>query len=402
MQDDGDEGDGVGPWEYSERAMHLVAAYQRKFPQLFARLSTAEFEREYSISQLFGPGDAGFTAIDRVRQWLSQLDTNGKPMVPVTTVAMPHAAVRAVERAAEARKLQLTKAPPKKVLVDGVSVESLFRKDSVSPTDVYWEASNSQPRIGDRVRNLSADTVPFGMRGTVISTHADSNCVEVAFDEDFMGGVTLHAVCSSRRGALLPWGSLLQLSGADAAAQAARIRSKFRTMQDMGLGKGGVKKVQRQKKNQKKKQQQQRQEQQRATQQQQLLQVLSAGGGKLSTGPTPAPAPAAPFVEGDEDEEKEEDGDSGDDDLADYWALLQSRAKAKKTGGARAGRQRPGAASKTRVQAQTKSKPKTPAQNRPQVKAPKDKSAMLTPDALSPVNAQAVEAAPRESHPRTI
>lgn len=46
---------------------------------------------------------------------------------------------------------------------------------------------------------MRARGVPFGMWGTVVAIHGHSGCVEVVFDEEFIGGSTLHGMCSNYR-----------------------------------------------------------------------------------------------------------------------------------------------------------------------------------------------------------
>lgn len=56
--------------------------------------------------------------------------------------------------------------------------------------------------IAVRIVNMRAKGVPFGLWGTVVACHSHSGCVEVVFDEEFIGGSTLHGMCSNyRRGA---------------------------------------------------------------------------------------------------------------------------------------------------------------------------------------------------------
>ena len=338
----------------------------RKFPELFQRLMTADWEREYSISTLFGPGDMGFSAIERVRLWLAQLDTAGRPMVPVTTSAMPQAATKAVERAAEARKLQLAKMPASAKLVDGIMLEHVFRRDSVTATEVFWESSNNPPQLGDRVRNLCADTVPFGLQGTVISTHGDSNCVEVVFDEEFLGGTTLGGVCSSRRGKLIPWGKVLQISGAPPPQQRTH---RQRTLGEMGLPNlalAGSKAPKKKKKKaaaadgsgvapaseKKKKKASKKKAAATAMAAAPTMPAAPTGAaaganimamlGVGSAGGTAPPAPAlnaganimAMIGVGGAGADETKAAESSDDEdvLSDYWAMLQATAKAKRGG----------------------------------------------------------------------
>lgn len=46
---------------------------------------------------------------------------------------------------------------------------------------------------------MRAKGVPFGLWGTVVACHSHSGCVEVVFDEEFIGGGTLHGMCSNYR-----------------------------------------------------------------------------------------------------------------------------------------------------------------------------------------------------------
>merc|ERR1719399_2666129 len=68
-------------------------------------------------------------------------------------------------------------------------------------------------RLGDRVVNAKqAAGAPFGLRGTVVATHPTTGCVEVVFDRDFIGGTSLHGMCSNGRGRLITSSALRNIS----------------------------------------------------------------------------------------------------------------------------------------------------------------------------------------------
>ncbi|CAM9798524.1 unnamed protein product [Choristocarpus tenellus] len=46
---------------------------------------------------------------------------------------------------------------------------------------------------------MSARGVPFGLWGSVVACHSHSGCVEVVFDDEFIGGTSLHGMCSNYR-----------------------------------------------------------------------------------------------------------------------------------------------------------------------------------------------------------
>ncbi len=68
------------------------------------------------------------------------------------------------------------------------------------------------PSLGERVCNIGSTRVPFGLRGLVVSIHPRTRCVEVVFDEIFVGGTNLSGLCSKDRGFLLPWRHLMSFS----------------------------------------------------------------------------------------------------------------------------------------------------------------------------------------------
>lgn len=148
-----------------------------------------------------------------VELWLSQLETHKLPLVPVLTTAMPKQAVAALEQASNVRQ-EIAAKNASEIIVKGMQAENVFRANPSENHDIssISNSSNrkgvSKPRLGDRVVNLTARSVPFGIRGTVVAIHPGSGCVEIVFDVEFVGGTTLNEICSNYRGKLLPWSSL--------------------------------------------------------------------------------------------------------------------------------------------------------------------------------------------------
>ena len=67
----------------------------------------------------------------------------------------------------------------KKVLVKGIPVESLYSDAHRSVTDVPLPYNGLEPKLGDRVVNLTSTGVPFALRGTVVTIHTATKYVEV-------------------------------------------------------------------------------------------------------------------------------------------------------------------------------------------------------------------------------
>ncbi|OQS07005.1 5'-3' exoribonuclease 1 (ISS) [Thraustotheca clavata] len=197
-----------GAWEYSDKAFHLILAYQRKFPQVFQAVESVPYQNTYDGSSFFGVPPSSIKALlETIKTWLAQLDIATVPLVPVTSQSLSTAAVKAIEKAGEIR----ASAPVSKANIH-VAPSELFRVVGSNYDLSSTTLEKSSPCLGDRVVNLSARTVPFGHRGTIIATHAVSGCVEVVFDATFSGGNSLHGHCAPYRGKLVPWTSLLLVS----------------------------------------------------------------------------------------------------------------------------------------------------------------------------------------------
>ena len=235
--DEQDKGDNGGvQWEYSNKTVQLVSDYMQAFPVLFRNLIRLPNQRRYSVQELFGTsgGDddgysEGVAMLDRVMLWMKQQPHFHQPRSPFTTLCMSKEAIRAVERAADVLVSNLQNPENcKKIIRKGVPVASLFRGDDYSPYDCPLQldgqntdisdsnppvnAAQALPELGDRVVNLVASGVPFGLRGTVIGIHSASAYVEVLFDEEFGNGKSLQGLCSQFRGALVPWSAVLRVS----------------------------------------------------------------------------------------------------------------------------------------------------------------------------------------------
>ena len=204
-------------WEYTPKAVRLVAAYKNSFPRLFAAISKAPDEKFYDSKRVFGP--KGEEVCAQVLEWLKGIETASIPRMPHTTEAMPVPAVHAVQRAADVRTANVEKDGASKESNVKVPASALYREGSTAATDVLLASEHSvsaPPELGERIANLCANGVPFGARGTVVAIHDPSEgCVEVVMDEEFIGGSTLQGICANFRGKLCVWNHLLKISAAD-------------------------------------------------------------------------------------------------------------------------------------------------------------------------------------------
>ncbi|CAH0519704.1 unnamed protein product [Peronospora belbahrii] len=214
-------------WEYTERAMQLIASYQKEFPEVVLNLSRLSFATTYRGKDLFGIDDAEQVEVkaEAVKKWLEQqhLGTSEHSKhIPITSEYIASNAIRAIEAAGALRaaeRAKITEEQERAPVVATVSAVDLFRPNPLVNQDLTGHEISQRsslnrgaPNLGDRVINISARGVPFGHRGTVVATHVSSKCVEVLFDESFTGGEALYGTVSLDRGKIVAWNSLLCVS----------------------------------------------------------------------------------------------------------------------------------------------------------------------------------------------
>jgi ribosomal protein L35AE/L33A len=88
----------------------------------------------------------------------------------------------AVERAADVQTSKRKSAPQQAVVkVNGIPVENVFCPIHRTVGDVALSYNQLEPKLGDRVINLTCPGVPFGLKGTVVTIHSNTKFVEVSF-----------------------------------------------------------------------------------------------------------------------------------------------------------------------------------------------------------------------------
>jgi 5'-3' exoribonuclease 1 len=197
-------------WEYSERAIQVVATYKKKFKRVFTTLLAKPEASKFDQKDI-APKQEDFEALCR---WLQQLQTYKQPLVPHTSETMCHNAVRTVEAAATKQRAT-SLSERKTVLVKGLLPTELYKPDVEGFANAGKGPGtdlNKPPALGDRIVNIRCPFVPLGLRGTVVSIHPSTGCVEGLFDSEFIGGQDLNGLCARGRGRLLKWSEVLSLS----------------------------------------------------------------------------------------------------------------------------------------------------------------------------------------------
>ncbi|WFC96839.1 exonuclease II Exo2 [Malassezia brasiliensis] len=195
-------------WEYSERAIELIAAFVRAFPELVRAVArrpphgdfyrdvdlfpqnTAEriqalvaFEKQHKLREL-----------EDVPIYVDRLETQ--------TVATLEAATRILAR----KRAESGTFGIKRQILRGLPRYALLKPDQARmrvPTQHF--------HLGDRVVNvLDFGAVPPAAKGTVVGLGANS--IDVVFDAPYLGGTSLNGLCSDYRGGTVGLADVLNLT----------------------------------------------------------------------------------------------------------------------------------------------------------------------------------------------
>ncbi len=106
----------------------------------------------------------------------------------------------AIERASDVVTAQNTTKGFTSMVVRGIALDSVYCDAHRSPNDIALPYNVLEPRLGDRVVNLTTVGVPFALRGTVVTIHSSTKYVEVQFlrERRFMLSLTCNANLSGR------------------------------------------------------------------------------------------------------------------------------------------------------------------------------------------------------------
>ncbi|KAJ2811543.1 exonuclease II Exo2, partial [Coemansia furcata] len=232
---------GPSGWQFSDRAIDLIARYKAAFPRMFAQLEVTK-----STSSLITAGECFrpekptddvrayiSSEVKRVRQWLKDnIDRSTMVQVPIESDLLSKDQIAAIVAARAATRPTATK----KVIIRGVRREAALR-----PIDAQHILKGQSLMVGHRVVYVSdrGGSVPFGAKGYIVGIHArestqsqdtsaNSNqvaklnqegvpadmisVVEILLDQPFIDGTTLEGRCPPQRGAVVRPYQILDLT----------------------------------------------------------------------------------------------------------------------------------------------------------------------------------------------
>ncbi|KAF2483293.1 XRN 5'-3' exonuclease N-terminus-domain-containing protein [Neohortaea acidophila] len=214
---------GATGWEYSQKAIGLLAEYMRRFPEFIARIEANPTGDGWEDTAFYPDPQEAKAKMKEIGSWLKTVETKGLERVPLEAEQLDGDTVKLIEQAADQNNQS-------GVQMQGKKIGSVPRMALLKPSDAEQRTGNQRFRIGDRVAYvLDSGKVPIAMRGTVIGMTRTTRqtLLDVVFDSTFMSGSTLSDRCSPFRGSTVPSNAVLNLSDRQvlALSEAAKARA---------------------------------------------------------------------------------------------------------------------------------------------------------------------------------
>ncbi|KAJ1987934.1 exonuclease II Exo2 [Coemansia spiralis] len=236
---------GPNGWQFSGRAIDLIARYKEAFPDMFRRLEVLKPNDDIlTATECFAPEQQNsLTAADiklhvanevkRVKQWMkANINSESMAQVPIASELLSKEQIDAIADMQAALRPYTTK----KVVVRDVHREAVLR-----PVNAQYLLQSQALMVGHRIIYIADRNgcVPFGARGYVVAIHArksDSrsgkavnnqhiatvhqeglpadkiSMVEILLDKPFIDGTSLDGRCPPYRGALVRPHQILDLT----------------------------------------------------------------------------------------------------------------------------------------------------------------------------------------------
>lgn len=198
---------GESGWEFSQKAIDLVAQYMIKFPEFIAGIQRNAQGDRYKPTDFY-PEDVANLKIKEIQAWLKEIEAKSFERVPLDADQLDSDVVKLIEQDADRLAQNPSQMLPKKL--KGVPRNALLK-----PSDVEQRLGNQKFSLGDRVVYAQdSGKVPIATRGTVVGLTRTPRAVllDVVFDASFMSGTTLGDRCSPFRGQTVPAFSVLNVT----------------------------------------------------------------------------------------------------------------------------------------------------------------------------------------------
>ncbi|GAM83983.1 hypothetical protein ANO11243_019730 [Dothideomycetidae sp. 11243] len=195
-------------WEYSNKAISLIADYMTAFPDFIATIVRHPEGDGFQDVDFYSDPQEAKAKMKEIGEWLKQKEAKNFERVPLDAEQMDGDAVMELERAADSNANSGAQ-------VEGKRMGGVPRNALLKPSDAEQRLGNQRFSLGDRVVYVQdSGRVPIALRGTVVGiTRTPRNVLlDVVFDNTFMSGTSLGERCSPFRGSTVPSTSVLNLS----------------------------------------------------------------------------------------------------------------------------------------------------------------------------------------------
>lgn len=199
-------------WEFSKKAIGLIADYMLAFPDFFGGILRNPEGDGFEDTDFYADGNTAKAKMKEIGAWLKSKEVKDTEKVPLDAEQMDGDTVMAVQTAADSiteMNGQSGNVPQSK-RITGVTRGALLK-----PADAERRLSKQKFGLGDRVVYVQdSGRVPVALRGTVVGITRTPRTVllDIVFDGTFMSGTTLNDRCSPFRGSTVPLSSVLNLS----------------------------------------------------------------------------------------------------------------------------------------------------------------------------------------------
>jgi len=194
-------------WEYSQKAMDLLAQYMIKFPEFVAAIINNPTGDGWEDTDFYPP-EVAKQKVKEIGAWLKSVQTKNFEKVPLDAEQLDSDTVKLIEQAADANFPLTQEVEPK-------TVAKVPRVALLKPSDAEQRLGHQNFSIGDRIVYVQdSGRVPIGSSGTVVGKTRTARVLllDVVFDATFMSGTSLGDRCSPFRGSTVPATAVLNMT----------------------------------------------------------------------------------------------------------------------------------------------------------------------------------------------
>ena len=224
-------------WEYSQRAIALIAEFMTTFPDFIAGILRNPEGDNFQDTTFYPDPNEAKAKMKEIGSWLKSKEAKRFERVPLDAEQMDGDTVMAIEQAADSNNTN-------GAAVDGKRVAGVPRHALLKPSDAENRITGQVFYLGDRVVYVQdSGRVPIALRGTVVGLTRTPRTVllDVVWDNTFMSGSSLGDRCSPFRGSTVPATSVLNLTVKQIIAEssATKVRQPAAPFTPLNAANGG-------------------------------------------------------------------------------------------------------------------------------------------------------------------